>query len=157
MITLAGLWRYGIVAALLAAAFVWHLTDKSRAVDDAVELVRAEYITAALAASESARTKEKALNLSVESIRHDLQTQKTRNAASSAVSAGRLRDLQAALDSASAAGAGTKPAGGDHADPRSEIITECASTVVRLDEAVKKLASTARALQQYAAGLQLSQ
>ena len=58
---LAGLWRYGLVAALLAAAGIWHLTDKSKAVDDAVELVRAEYITAALAASESARSREQQL------------------------------------------------------------------------------------------------
>ena len=155
MTALIGLWRYGLVAALLAAAGVWHLADKSRAVDDAVEIVRSEYITAALAASESARSREQQLTAANQKVSHDLQVQKTRNAATAVANAGKLRDLQAALDSASAVGADTKPAGGDHGDPRSAIITECASTVVRLDEAVKKLASTARALQQYAAGVQL--
>lgn len=92
---MALLWRYGLFAGFLLALGVWHLADKSRAVDDAVELVRAEYITAALAASESARAKERALNLSVERAKDDaLKREKIllADADRADATAGRLRD-----------------------------------------------------------------
>jgi uncharacterized protein YbaP (TraB family) len=151
---LLGLWRYGLLAALIAAAGVWHLADKSRAVDDAVEIVRAEYITAALAASESARSKEKALNLSIERVRNDFTAQKTRNVAAAAVSAGRLRDLQTALADASAASANPTAATGIDG-PFAIVASECSRELVALDEYAEKLASTAKALQDYAHGLRL--
>ena len=153
---LLGLWRYGLLAALLAAAGVWHLAEKSKAVDDAVELVRAEYITAAMAASESARSKERTLNLSIESLRHDFQLQKTRNAANAVASAGRLRDLQAALDGASAVSADTPSASGI-VSPFAAIASECSRTLAQMDGYVAELASTARALQHYAASVHLGQ
>ncbi len=92
---LSGLWRYGLVAALLAAAGVWHLADKSRAVDDAIELVRAEYITAALAASESARSREKQLQTKVEDAKNAAITREKTllaDAGRSRAAADRLRD-----------------------------------------------------------------
>jgi hypothetical protein len=151
---LLGLWRYGLLAALIAAAGVWHLADKSKAVDDAVEIVEAEYITAALAASESARATEKALNLSLEKVRNDFKTQKNRNAAALVVTAGRLRDLQNALADASAATANpTATTGID--GPFATVASECSRELVALDEYAQTLASTAEALQQYAASLRL--
>jgi hypothetical protein len=148
-------WRYGLVAALIAAAGVWHYSDKSRAVDDAVALVRGEYITAALAASESARSKEKALNLSVERLRNDFATQKTRNVAAAAVSAGRLRDLQTALADASAASA--NPTATARIDATlARITSECSIALGELDEAAKQYRSVAQALQQYAASVRLN-
>jgi hypothetical protein len=148
-------WRYGLVAALLAAAGVWHLTDKARAVDDAVELVRAENIVAALAASEVNRAKEKTLNLSVERLRNDFAAQKTRNAAAVVVTAGRLRDLQTALADASAAAANpTAAAGIDAALAR--IAGECAAALGELDATAKQYHSVAQALQQYAASVRLN-
>ena len=156
MIALAGLWRYGLWVALLVAAGVWHLADKSRAVADAVELVRAEYITAALVASESARSREQQLTAVTQKVSHDFQIQKTRNAAAAIANAGKLRGLQAALASASSTVADTPSAGGI-VSPFADIAAECAAALAEMDDYAAKLASTARALQQYAAGLQLSQ
>lgn len=156
MTMLINLWRYGLLLTLIAAAGVWHLADKSKAVDDAIELVRAEYITAALAASESARSKERALNLSIESLNHDFQLQKTRNAAAARAHVGKLRDLQAALDSASAVSA--DPAGTSRVDgPFAAIAGECGRAIAQMDEHAATLAATARALQQYAASVHLGQ
>lgn len=151
---LLGLWRYGLLAALIAAAGVWHLADKANAVDDAVEIVRAEYITAALAASESARLKEKALNLSLESLRNDYAAHKTRNAAAVVISAGRLRDLQAALADSRAADPIPSAATGT-ADPTAQIVGECGRALIALDEHAQGLAATASALQRYVTELRL--
>lgn len=145
---LSGLWRYGLVFGLLAALGVWHLADKSKAVDDAVELVRAGYIEAALAASESARSKERALNLSVESLRHDLQAQKTRSAAVAAANAGKLRDLDAALDRANTSRHDPDAASGAD-DPSAGIIRECSRALVAVDDFASKLAWQLTGLQKY--------
>ena len=92
---MALLWRYGLFAGLLLALGVWHLADKSKAVDDALELMRGEYITAALVASESARQKEIALNLSVESAKNAAAIREKTllaDAGRSRLAADRLRD-----------------------------------------------------------------
>jgi hypothetical protein len=92
---LLGLWRYGLAVGLLAALGVWHLADKSKAVDDAVALVRAEYITAALAASESARSREKQLQTQVQEAKNAAITREKMllaDAGRSRLAADRLRD-----------------------------------------------------------------
>ncbi|MDO9277118.1 MAG: hypothetical protein Q7U05_00965 [Polaromonas sp.] len=92
---LTGLWRYGLVLGLLAGLGIWHLADKSRAVDDAVELVRAEYITAALVASESARSREKQLQTQVQEAKNAAITREKTllaDADRSRLAADRLRD-----------------------------------------------------------------
>ena len=92
---MALLWRYGLFAGLLLALGVWHLADKSKAVDDALELLRGEYIAAALVASESARQKEIALNLSVESAKNAAAIREKTllaDAGRSRLAADRLRD-----------------------------------------------------------------
>jgi hypothetical protein len=156
MIALLSYWRVGLVAALLAAAGVWHYTDKTKAVDAAVTLVRAEYINAALAASESARTRESQLIAANAKVSHDFQIQKTRNAANARVTAGKLRDLQAAIASADTPSADTPAASGING-PFASIAGECGRALVALDEHAATLASTARALQQYAASVRVKE
>ena len=146
MTALAGFWRNGLVAAVLAAAGVWHLADKSRAIDDATELVRAEYINAALAASESARAREKSLIAMNQKANFDLQAQKTRSAAAAVVSAGKLRDLETTLDRATTADPATTP-GAD--DPSADIIRECSRALVAVDDFASKLAGQLTGLQRY--------
>lgn len=95
MTALLAYWRVGLVAALLAAACVWHLTDKSKAVDDALEVLRAEYINQALAASESARAREKQLQTKVEDAKNAAVTREKTllaDAGRSRAAADRLRD-----------------------------------------------------------------
>jgi hypothetical protein len=92
---MALLWRYSLFAGFLLALGVWHLADKSKAVDDALELLRGEYIAAALVASESARQKEIALNLSVESAKNAAAIREKTllaDAGRSRAAADRLRD-----------------------------------------------------------------
>jgi hypothetical protein len=151
---LLGLWRYGLFAGLLTAAVVWHLADKAKAVDDAVEIIRAEFIVAALAASEANRATEIALNLSIESLRHDYAAHKTRNVAAAAVSAGRLRDLQTALTDSRAADPVPSATTGT-TDPTAEIVGECGRALIALDEHAQGLAATASALQRYVTELRL--
>ena len=148
MTALLGLWRYGIFAAVLAGALVWHLADKSKAVDDAVELVRAEYITAALAASESARAREQSLIAINQKASLDLQAQKTRSAAAAVVSAGKLRDLDAALDRANSTRSDPAAVSGTD-DPSADIIRECSRALVAVDDFASKLAWQLTGLQRY--------
>jgi len=95
MIALLAYWRVGLIAVLLAAAGVWHMADKAKAVDDAVALVRAEYITAALAASESARSREKQLQTNIQEAKNAAVTRENTllaDAGNSRLAADRLRD-----------------------------------------------------------------
>ena len=146
MTSILAYWRVGLVAALLAAAGVWHLTDKSKAVDDALEVLRAEYINQALAASESARAREKSLIAINQKASLDLQAQKTRSAAAAVVSAGKLRDLETTLDRATTADPATTP-GVD--DPSADIIRECSRALVAVDDFASKLAWQLTGLQRY--------
>ena len=102
---------------------------------------------AVAAASESARIKEKALTFTNDGITNAYIKEKARLVADSRVTADRLRDLKASIDSA--AGTDAAPELGDYGDPRSNIIAGCANTVVILDEAVKRLAGQTTALQSY--------
>lgn len=141
-------YRWLLVGGLVIALWGWHWNDKRTAVNDAVAVVQAEQVAAALAASGAARAKEAELQSKVTKVANDYQTEKKRRAADAVVSAGRLSDLQAALDSAATANP-TAAAGAD-ADPRLGIIAECAGAVVKLDKAVKDLAGQTSALQGYA-------
>lgn len=144
---MSGLWRYGLVFGLLAALGVWHLADKSKAVDDAVEIVRAEYITAALAASESAREKEKALNLSVERAKDDaLKREKIllADADRADATAGRLRDditrIRASLPGL------TDAAVRRYADAASVVFDQCVSEYRSLAAQADRLANDRQTL-----------
>ena len=108
---------------------------------------RAETTAAALVASEARRVKDKVLTDANAKVTNDYITQKAQWTATAVINAGKLRDLQAALDRARSQQA---PAvAGTVADPRLDIIAECANTVSRLDDKVKSLAGTLTGLQSY--------
>lgn len=106
-----------------------------------------EATTAAAAASEAARKKEKALNLSLERVRTDYAKEKAARAADAAIVAGKLRDLESTIDSARASDPGP---GSDADDPPLAVARQCARSLVLLDEYASGLASQTRALQAYA-------
>ena len=108
---------------------------------------RAEITAEALKASESARAKEQVLTTANAKITNDYMAQKKLRAADAVAAAGKLRDLQNAVGRARSAEA--PAASGAAADPRLDIIAECASTVSRLDDTVKSLAGTLTSLQNY--------
>lgn len=139
--------RWLLVLALVAAAWAWHWNDKRIGINEAIALVQAEHVAAALAASEAARAKESALQSQVKKVAHEYQTEKSRRAADAVRAAGKLRDLEAALDSASAADT-SAAAGAD--DPAIAVARECARNLVLLDQYAQSLASQTRGLQAYA-------
>ena len=111
--------------------------------------VRAELTTQALKASQRARQREQELRATVENQDHELQKQKARNAALSRAHAERLREYQAALDRAATDPA---PTGGT-SGPFARIASECGSALTALDQHARGLATTARALQDYASSV----
>lgn len=111
--------------------------------------VRSEIQAQALKASEEARQREQALRKDVENLDHELQKQKARNVAVARAHADRLREYQAALGRASA---NPGPARGT-AGPFAAIASECGAAITALDQHARGLATTARALQEYASGV----
>lgn len=138
--------RFVVVGLLLAgvAAGWWRLTAHYER--KGYNHAQAEYTAAALLASEAARAKEQALQTQVEKVAHDYQNEKRRRAADAVATAGKLSELQAALNGIGADTAATS--GTD--DPRADIISECAVALVGLDSYAKTVAGTASALQSYA-------
>ena len=108
---------------------------------------RAEITAEALKASEARRATEKALTDTNAKITNDYNTQKKLRAADAIANAGKLRSLETAINSARSAE--TPANAGAAADPRLDIIRECAGVVVRLDDTVKSLAGTLNSLQGY--------
>jgi len=115
--------------------------------------VRADWNVEKLALSETARLREKALTHANEGVDRALQAEKKRRAAAERVTSDRLRDLQAAL---AARSDDTAPASGAD-DPRDAIIGQCAGALAELDRYAQSVASTATALQSYAANVCVSQ
>lgn len=111
--------------------------------------VRAELTAQALKLSELARQREQMLLKTVEIQDRALQEQKARNAAVARAHAERLREYQTALDRASA---DPRPTGGT-AGPFARIASECGSALTALDQHARSLATTARALQNYATSM----
>lgn len=139
--------RWLLIGGLLAALWGWHWNDKRIAVNDAIAVIQAEQTAAALVASEKARAIEAELQSKVRKVSSDYQTEKKRRAADAVATAGRLSELQSAIDSASAA----DPAATGGADgPFAAIAGECSRKLVLLDDYAKELAGKAKALQDYA-------
>ena len=107
-----------------------------------------EATQAAAKASEDARKKEASYRSTNERISRDLAKEKANRAADAALLAGRMRDLESALSSVSAQDSTAEP--GIDGDPRPSIIAGCASQLIVLDQAVKRLAGQTRGLQAYA-------
>jgi hypothetical protein len=139
-----------LIAALLSlvllAATHWKVYVQGQAA------VRAEYRTKALIAEQNARAREHALAHKVETIDHELQTQKARIAAVNRAHAERLREYQSALDRAHQDSAPT----GGAAGPFARIAGECGQALAALDQHDRELATTARALQSYATNVCMS-
>jgi hypothetical protein len=110
--------------------------------------VQAEWNAEKLAASEAFRQREKALTIQTQRNDREYQTKKASNLAAANLASERLRVLEAATYTEPKPDNSGTPSG-TYGDPRLDIIAQCARTVVILDEAVKRVASQAEALQQY--------
>ena len=108
----------------------------------------------ALKASEANRVKEAALNLANMKVTNDYNAHKKLSAAAAVVSSDKLRDLQAAVDSS--ASANTAACSGTDG-PYSAIINQCTGALVRVDNYAQEMAGKARALQDYAKLLRVSE
>lgn len=144
-----------LIAAFLLAALGWKsFTMGEKSTQAKWDKQTAELTLEALKASELNRAKEQALITKNEKVTHDYIAEKKRNAATAAVLAGRLSELQSTIDSFS--GSDPATASGTDGDPRLDIIAECARTANQLDGAVKDMASKTIALQAYAASVCLA-
>jgi hypothetical protein len=114
---------------------------------------KAVQVADALIASEKRRNDEKALNITNQGITNAYLKEKSRLVAAERVTAGRLRDLQAAAGSDSRPD--SAPLGGAD-DPRGTIISQCARALVGLDDYAQGVAAKARALQDYANQVRLT-
>lgn len=108
---------------------------------------------AALTADIAARAKEQALQTKVRKVSNDYITEKTRRAADAVVADGKLRDLQADLDSVATS---DSSATGRTDDPAITVARQCASSLVLLDEYAQGLAGQTIALQNYASSVCVS-
>ena len=133
----------GIVLAL--AIGLWRLEVHIESIG--YDRAEAEYTQAALVASEKNRLKETALNASNLKVTNDFLAHKKISAAAAVVSADKLRDLQAALDSAASS---DTSAAGRADDPAFAVARECARGIVALDDYAENLAGQVRGLQDYA-------
>lgn len=128
----------GLVAVLaLLAAGAWKCYTAGQ------NNIRAEWTAEKLAASENARLKEKALNLSTERIDREYQTEKARLIADKRIVDDRLREFAAASGSTDT----SSPSGAD--DPNRAIADQCAVALATLDGYAQSVAGKARALQGY--------
>jgi len=142
-------WRVWVALALSAGLafthFVSYRSGKAKVrAEWAIE--KQAHAEAVAAASEAARMKEKSLTITNDGITNAFIKEKARLVADGRITAERLRDLKASLDST--ASYDTAPLGGSD-DPRDRIIDQCATALVRLDEYAKSVASTAIGLQSY--------
>lgn len=142
-------WRVwaGVAIAIALAASHWkayHAGGVSARAD--LLTYQTEVAQKAAKASEDARQKENALNLSNERIRNALAKEKAARAADAVATADRLRDYESTLDSLRAKDSTTGP-GAD--DPPLAVARQCARSLVLLDEYASGLASQTRALQAY--------
>ena len=141
------LWLALALAGLLAFTHYRAFTGGKAAVQVLWDRERAETTAEALKASEARRATEQVLTTANTKVTNDYIAQKKLRASDAVVAAGKLRELQAAVNRARSAE--TTAASGTAADPRLDIIRECASTVIRLDDKVKSLADTLTGLQSY--------
>jgi len=140
-------YRWLLIGGLVAALWAWHWNDKRIAVNDAIAVIQAEQTAAALVASEKARAVEAELQTKVRKVSNDYQAEKKRRAADAVATAGRLSELQSAINSASSADPSS--AGGVDG-PFATIASECSRKLVLLDGYAQELAGKAKALQDYA-------
>ena len=114
---------------------------------------KAVQVADALVASEKRRNDEKALNISNQGVTNAYLKEKSRLVAARAVADKRLLDYQTASDRAASersdAGAGVD-------DPYPAIANQCVRSLTILDDYASKVASQARALQDYASQVRVN-
>lgn len=144
--------RWLAVLLVLVSLYIGHALDKRAAVAKAIAVTKAQATQAALVQSEINRTKEQALIVANEKVRHDYAKQKAINSALARSNADRLRDYQAASDrvttSDTASTSGTP-------SPFAAIAGECTAALTALDGHAQGLRATAAALQDFAANVRL--
>lgn len=138
-----------VVAVVLAATHWKAYVAGQGSVQAQWDLEKYDRMELVVKAERAAREREQALRKTVENQDHELQKQKALNAALSRAHAERLREYEAAL---SRAAEDPAPTGGT-AGPFARIAGECGAALTALDEHARGLATTARALQDYAAGV----
>ena len=141
------LWLALALAGVLAFSHYKAFTGGKAAVQVLWDKERAEITAEALKASEAARAKEQVLTTANTKVTNDYIAQKKLRAADAIANAGKLRNLEAAVNRARSAE--TPATAGTVADPRLDIIAECASVASQLDDKVKSLAGTLTGLQSY--------
>ena len=141
------LWLALALAGVLAFTHYKAFTGGKAAVQVLWDRERAEITAEALKASEAARAKEQVLTTANAKVTNDYMLQKKLRAADSVAAAGKLRSLETAVNRARSAE--TPAIAGVAADPRLDIIAECASVASQLDDKVKSLAGTLTGLQSY--------
>ena len=147
-------WLVLALAGLLAFTYGFVYKSGRAAVRVQWDKERADITADALVASEAARAKEQVLTAANTKVTNAYNAQKKLRAADAVVSAGKLRDLQAALSGPS----GTEAAAlGGADDPRDRIIDQCASALFNMDQYAKSVASQAAGLQGFARDVCLSQ
>jgi len=143
-----------VVAAAVLAGYRWidhrGLARGRAEVQTAWDVDVARRAAAALAAEQSARATEQALNDKVRKVSNAYAIEKTRRATADRAAADSLRRLGAALAGDDRApGADPAATGRADDDPRDGIIAECADALGRVDSAYRALASQTEALQGY--------
>lgn len=144
---MALLWRYGLFAGFLLALGVWHLADKSKAVDDALERLRGEYIALALVASEKARSQEQKLQTKVQEAKNAAAIREKillADAGRARLAADRLRDditsIRASLPGL------TDAAVRRYADAASVVFDQCVREYSRMAAQADQLANDRQTL-----------
>lgn len=145
-------WRVGAavaVALAMAGSHWWAYSKGKHQVHLQWDADIAQRTADALAAEQTARATEQALNDKVRKATHDYTAEKSRRAVADRAAADSVRRLEAAL-----AGSGAPspdpatPARADD-DPRNGIIAECAAALGQVDRAYRALAGQIAALQGY--------
>lgn len=139
--------RWLILGALVAAVVGGITLWGNMKVKQGRNEIQAEWTAEKLAVSEASRQREKALSIATEGLSHAYEAEQTRRAASERVNADRLRRYQTAA--ASAGGGVSSGPGGIDAAYRA-IALECGQALGVLDNYAQRVASQARALQDYA-------
>lgn len=140
------LWLALGLAVLLAVSHGMAYKSGRAAVRAQWDKERAEQMAVALAASEANRKKEQELQTKVAKVTNDYLAEKKRGAAAAAVNAGRLSELEAALDRAATPDT-SATASAD--DPAIAIARQCARSLFLLDDYAAGLAGQVRGLQDY--------
>lgn len=140
-------YRWLLVGGLAIALWGWHWNDKRIAVSDAIAVMQAKQVAAALAASEAARAKEAELQSKVTKVANDYQTEKKRRAADAVSLNDSLRQLQASIDSPTSTSASSPGRVNGTGGLERELLGNCS-------KALAEMAITADRLEGKVVGLQ---